>query len=695
MENTKKLSLLLLLVVCMFFSAITAFSQQSAGQLFEKALYMEEVSGELQQAIDLYQHIIKESPEDREVAAKSLLHMGLCYEKLGMKKARATYQEVINKYPEQEGEVTIAKERLNQLLVLQEVPNKPVFRKISIPTKPDNGVLSPDGNHLAFTSQGSIWIVPIQGKVQPDLAGEPRILTEPMGATNFGNTMAWSYDGKWIAFNAVEDKEDAIYVISSTSGKPKKIPIKIRRSSGGNMHDHRLSLSPDGSLLAFSSSDIHSPETNPEKEGPFSIYITSVDGGSIERLTEDYTEQPAFSPDGKRIAYLKRYKSKGYKDFHEGWVIPVTSGTPVQITDSSYHVAGPIWSPDSKMIAFNSRMDPEGDNINQILIVSIGEDGRPLGSPVEIKLPHETFLIPAGWSQSNNIGLQMVNPRYQAIYTVPFHGGKATQVTPDGWGNNPCWSMDGKKILFRWEARFASIPAEGGEMSITPVHSNEKIYMALPGGGNDISPDGKYIVFAGAKKNHIGVDLMTMNIEGGEPVLLTKSPTQDRFPCWSPDGKQIAFIRYHANPDGIIVMDIYIISSSGEGERLVTSEKDSVDWSSIKFLPDGRHIAYFSRDNSIKMIPVNGGESMEIVKVKALNPHNEIIMLRDGENMVYTSDWKIWMVSLEGGEPKQIDTGLDGWLHSQIAISPDGETLAFTAFKGGDFDLWIMGNFLP
>jgi len=95
------------------------------------------------------------------------------------------------------------------------------------------------------------------------------------------------------------------------------------------------------------------------------------------------------------------------------------------------------------------------------------------------------------------------------------------------------------------------------------------------------------------------------------------------------------------------------------------------------------------------MIPIQGGESKEIVKVEALDSHNEIIMLPDGKNMAYSSGWKIWMVSLDGGEPIQIETGLDEWLHSQIAISPDGETLAFTAFTGGDFDLWLMENFLP
>jgi len=605
--NARK-TLTMLLAICLILISYNSFTQ-TAEELLPKAIQLEEVNGELEKAIEVYQKIILDFPEKKSIAAKAQFHIGLCYEKLGLKEALKAYRAVVNNYPDQQNEVALAQERLNRLIALQEIPHKPEFRKIRIPTKPDNGVLSPDGKHMAFTSQGSVWIVPLQGKVQPDLAGEPYRLTEPMEATNYGNTIAWSYNGEWIAFNAVEDDKETIYVIPVAGGIPKKIPIEIKRKGGGGMHDHRLSLSPDGSMLAFSSSDIHSLNTDPHIR-PQSIFLASVKDGSVKRLTEEYTEQPAFSPDGNKIVYVKRYKSEGYKDFYEGWVIPTAGGTPIQITDSSDHVTGPVWSPDGKMIAFNSRMDPERDNINQVLIVSIGEDGRPLGSPDVIKLPQITFLIPAGWTQSNKIGLQMVNPRYQAIYTVPFPGGKATQVTPDGWGNNPCWSMDGEKILFRWTDRFASIPATGGEMSTIPVSSDEKTYMALPGGGNHLSPDGKTIVFAGAKMNYIGVDIISIPVEGGEPVSITKSPTQDRFPCWSPDGKNIAFIRYHTNSDGIIVMNIYVISSNGGEERQITSDNDNVDWSSIKFLPDGNHIAYFSKDNSIKMIPIEGGESM-------------------------------------------------------------------------------------
>ena len=73
-----------------------AVSQQTAGELFEKALYVEEGQGDLQKAIGLYQDIVKRFPESREVAAKAQLHIGLCYEKLGLKEAEKAFREAYN-----------------------------------------------------------------------------------------------------------------------------------------------------------------------------------------------------------------------------------------------------------------------------------------------------------------------------------------------------------------------------------------------------------------------------------------------------------------------------------------------------------------------------------------------------------------------------------------------------------------------
>ena len=73
----------LLTASCLFFVFGNLTSQESAEEVFEKALYYEDIKGDLQKAISLYEQIMKQFPGNRRIAAKSQLHIGLCYEKLG------------------------------------------------------------------------------------------------------------------------------------------------------------------------------------------------------------------------------------------------------------------------------------------------------------------------------------------------------------------------------------------------------------------------------------------------------------------------------------------------------------------------------------------------------------------------------------------------------------------------------------
>ncbi|MDH4272590.1 MAG: tetratricopeptide repeat protein, partial [Candidatus Aminicenantes bacterium] len=190
--------------IVIVFTALIASAglwSQSAEDFFQKALTLEREVGNLQEAIGLYEKAV-ETSRDQVLAARAQLRIGICYEKLGMQQAQKAFQKVIDNYPLQLDEVREAKERISRLArTPSEVPGKPKFRKIQIPANPGNGVLSPDGKKLAFASEGSIWVVPIPGNVDPDVAGTPVRLTEPIGATNLGNTLAWSGNGQWIAFN--------------------------------------------------------------------------------------------------------------------------------------------------------------------------------------------------------------------------------------------------------------------------------------------------------------------------------------------------------------------------------------------------------------------------------------------------------------------------------------------------------------
>ncbi len=277
-----------------------ASSQETAGQLYEKALYLEEGKGELQLAIKLYQQILNQYPDDREVRAKAQLHIGMCKEKLGLKEAIDAYQKVIDNYPEFQNEVSVAKQNLKRLSnVLDETLKKPKFRKIRIPTKITwNTRLSPDGQKLTLASDGKLWFIPLSGKLGTEFSGVPvKLNTGDLEIEWCG--LAWSGDGKWIAFNDKEymrneelEGKQGIHIVSAEGGEPKKV---IENWRDVRTINYRISLSPQGKTLAFSS-----VEGNKQH-----IYTISTDGGVPKLLVDSLAREPVFSPDGKMIAYVE------------------------------------------------------------------------------------------------------------------------------------------------------------------------------------------------------------------------------------------------------------------------------------------------------------------------------------------------------------------------------------------------------
>jgi Tol biopolymer transport system component len=674
--------------------------EQQAQKLLSEAIYQEEVKGDLDNAIKTYQLILSKYPDNRKVSAEVLLHLGMCYEKLGNQEAVKTYKRLVNNFPEQKNQVAVARERLTRLMqaaekVLATFPT-PKFTKIKMPTNPGNGVLSPDGKRLAFIFDGCVWTIPVSGGVDPLIAGEPKKLTDNIGARDMSNSFAWSGDSKWIAVNAdLRSSGTSVYVIPSEGGKPRKVQIPSHQC--GNQTEFRLSLSPDGKTLAYTTGYKIGDWQNSYPQ----IFTIPVNGGTPKELTGPGTQEPAFSPDGSKIAFVKYEKDSDGKEYSDLWVIPSEGGTPIQITDlHTLQVIGPSWSADGKMIAFLRR--PEGNDPKEIWIVPVTNKGNPSAAPKKIDLPLVSFHEVAGWTPDNKIGLQLMNPEYEIIYTVNSSGGIATQVTPQGWTSYPKWSKDGEKIFFRWDGgKIAYVPSGGGAIDSIPIQSEFDMYTSLPGSGNDISPDGKTIVFSGVKhfykdgEKKWDVNIFTIPVEGGKPKQLTtiEVELQDRFPCWSPDGNSIAFIRPEIK-NGKHIMHIFTISKEGNNLRQITTEADSVAWAPVDWAPDGRSITYFSNNNSIRFIPAEGGESRFFTDIDSANSQYDLAWSPDGKELAYTDNGKIWIYTNESGKSKEVKTGVTGHA-TKLGWSPDGKKIAFTAYAGGDNELWLMENFLP
>ena len=700
---------IVIVFVFAFVLVLDSYSQQTAEQLYQSALYKEEIEGEMDAAIKIYETVIKQYPENRSVAAKTQLHIGLCYEKLGLKEAQKAYQKVIETYPEQKQEVTLAKENLNRLLASIDVAQKPTFRKIRIPTELSwNVALSPDGKRLLLVFDKKLWTMPLVGNLGPDFPGKPiQLNTEGVEVEWTG--LAWSADGKWIAFNDFPKKNtenQSIFIVSAEGGQPRKV-IENYRSQ--RVVNYRISLSPDGKTLAFSSI-----ENNKQH-----IQTIPVDGGKPKQLVDMVTREPVIAPNGRLIAYVEdNLNGVGGGSLY---VIPDSGGTPILVAQAG-KASSPIWSPDASKIAFLDYSENK-----KIFIIPVSKAGNPAGEKITINAPENTADIPllTGWTQKNEIGALMTSKQEFGLYTLPEQGGQAALVVHDVQPSQPRWSPDGKQILFMKMGKEIPLPpnhalavvsADGGVDRNILTGSDEKIFFMPYQAGIRISPDGKKIVLAAKSyndtiliNNYPICQIWTTSIEGKDPTQITKPgvPFSDSSPCWSPDGKSIVFLRTRIQEKGSAYSgenSIYIINSNGEELKLVKSESDK--WiNSINWSPDGKLIAYLTMGNTapneklLNIINTESGVSNIVNKVPGASVNVEIAWSPDSKRIALNdkegTKSKLKIISLGDGSIQDIETGLTDTYLYHLDWSRDGKRFVFCGLKGGEKEFWLMGNFLP
>ncbi|HEY8347755.1 MAG TPA: hypothetical protein VIL07_10890 [Symbiobacteriaceae bacterium] len=175
---------------------------------------------------------------------------------------------------------------------------------------------------------------------------------------------------------------------------------------------------------------------------------------------------------------------------------------------------------------------------------------------------------------------------------------------------------------------------------------------------------------------------------GGGLTALTAGSVLDGFGSWSPDGKQIAFMR-----NG----QIWVMPARGGEGRALTRREGMWD-TAPAWHPQGGKIAWirFSPDRSeagILLLNLRGGPERELIR--EAEPIGALAWAPDGQSLYYTTATRLKRldVTRRKAEPVlELDSSWD-LLPGGLAISGDGRTAIFGAGRktgGAQYDLWLL-----
>ncbi|MFC2160924.1 tetratricopeptide repeat protein [Acidobacteriota bacterium] len=672
-----------ILMFVLSFLAGSGFSQQTAGELFEKALYLEEARGDLQEAIDLYQKIVIEFAENRVIAAKAQLQIGICYEKLGLQEAQKAYEEVISNYGDQKDVVAKAKIRLSkleQLFAISQEPEgiriKQVWKK---PYQDYLGTVSSDGRFHAYADwgKGDLAIYDIK-------TGENRLLTNEAtyeDPQKFVIGSAISKNGKQVAYSWWTPKSQDLYLVDVDNPVPRLI-------FGQGQEEEEIYptawLSDTELIVGNFNTKIMSSQ----------IILLNISNGAkrILKTNNDVLDwlRLSCSPDEKYIAYdfvNKTNKDKVNSDIN---ILEVDGGSEISLVTHPANDRVLGWIPGRKEFLFISDRSGSWD----LWAIPVA-DGKSSGPAMKI-YSDIGDVQPVGFSESGDCFIGFSRRNFNA-YIAPFNlkTGELDKKSSEPFLGSVIyvtWSPDGQSLAYIREDGKAASP---WQLTIQDLKTGEEHKLATNlfiAKSPSWSPDGNSILVIGRpQKPKTAADIYNggiynVDVKTGQTteVLLLSDfefarPKDAAWPLseiqWSLDGKSMFYLFFK---DRLVKRDLKT------GEEKILYKHSDFSSEILERSPDGKSLLFSVEDSEKKKgvlytISVDGEQVKELCTSQEAESFHMGMWSPDGQYIYFTeseNEYNLWRIPSEGGKPQKVwHSKNNGYVWS---IHPDGNQIALS-----------------